>query len=390
MKKYIFTLLLTGAAMLAACTDDRDANPTVQQPNTFELNMPALGGNVYDLENTDSIRLTYKQPEYGYTAAVKYYAQLSVSGTWKEATSAEADDATYIELDGSVTDREFGAAANLVNKAIMKLGNYTHADQLPAEGMPLFVRMRARLHSGYECYSNVIELSVDPYYVALVSADPELWYLIGGCIGDGSWGSEVGTGVIPMSSVEGAKYDDATGKGDLTYTGYFPSDKGFKIIRVPGKWDDQWGADGGDFNKPRLKDADGEGKDFIVPASGYYKISLNTKENKLSIVATDAPKNVYDQLLVSGDFNGWGSETKMSPVNTVEGVINHVWKYELDATGGDTTAKFLCPGWAPNWGAATFPYGFGVNGGANIPVAKGKYIAILNDIDGYYHFFSKE
>ena len=390
MKKYIFTLLLAGAAMFTACTDDREANPTVQQPNIFELNMPVLGGNVYDLENTDSIRLTYKQPEYGYTAAVKYYAQLSVSGTWNEATSAEADDATYIELDGSVTDREFGAAADLVNKAIMKLGNYTHASQLPAEKMSLFVRMRARLHSGYECYSNVIKLSVDPYYVALVSADPELWYLIGSCIGDGSWGSEVGTGVIPLSPVEGAKYDDATGKGDLTYTGYFPSDKGFKIIKVPGEWDDQWGADGGDFNKPRLKDADGEGKDFIVPASGYYKISLNTKENKLSIVATDAPKNVYDQLLVSGDFNGWGTETKMSPVNTVEGVINHIWKYELDATGGDTTAKFLYPGWAPNWGAATFPYGFGVTGGANIPVAKGKYVAILNDIDGYYHFFSKE
>lgn len=44
----------------------------------------------------------------------------------------------------------------------------------------------------------------------------------------------------------------------MTYTGYFPSDKGFKIVRVPGEWDDQWGADGGDFNKPRLKDADGE------------------------------------------------------------------------------------------------------------------------------------
>lgn len=43
----------------------------------------------------------------------------------------------------------------------------------------------------------------------------------------------------------------------------------------------------------------------------------------------------------------------------------------------------------PNWGASTFPYGFGVNGGANIPVVAGKYVAILNDIDGYYHFFSK-
>lgn len=222
MKRYLFTLLLAGLAMFTACTDDRDSNPTVQQPSTFELNMPALGGGVYDLANTDSIRLTYEQPDYGYTAPVKYYAQISVSGTWNDATSAEADDATYIEMDGSVTVCEFGAAADLVNKAIMKLGNYTDPSQLPAEGISLYVRMRARLNAGYECYSNVIELSVAPYYVALVSAAPELWYLIGSCIGDGSWGSEVGTGVIPLSPVEGAKYDDVTGKGELTYTGYFP------------------------------------------------------------------------------------------------------------------------------------------------------------------------
>ena len=89
----------------------------------------------------------------------------------------------------------------------------------------------------------------------------------------------------------------------------------------------------------------------------------------------------------------------MTPVNTVEGVVNHVWKYELDATAGDTTAKFLYTGWAPNWGSTTFPYGFGVNGGANIPVTAGnylvsvdftnRYVVLLNDIDGYYHFFSK-
>ena len=202
MKKDIFTLLLAVFALFAACTDDRDSNPTVQQPGSFELNMPALGGNVYDLENTDSIRLTYKQPEYGYTAPVKYYAQVSLSGTWTEATSADADDATYVELDGSVTACEFGAAADLLNKAVMKLGQYTDVGQLPADGMSLFVRMRAKLNAGYECYSNVIELSVHPYYKALVSADPELWYLIGSCIGDGSWGSEIGTGVIPLSPVD--------------------------------------------------------------------------------------------------------------------------------------------------------------------------------------------
>ena len=54
MKRYLFTLLLAGLAMFTACTDDRDSNPTVQQPSTFELNMLALEAVQGDLANTDS------------------------------------------------------------------------------------------------------------------------------------------------------------------------------------------------------------------------------------------------------------------------------------------------------------------------------------------------
>lgn len=390
MKKYIFASLLTGVVMLSACSDDRDSNPTVQQPGSFELNMPALGGNVYDLENTPSIAFTCKQPDYGYTAPVTYYVQVSVTDTWNAATSAEADDATFVELDGSTNTCELKADAGQMNKAIMKLAGYKDASQVPTEGTPLYVRMRAALNAGYECYSNVLTLSVLPHYVALVAADPELWYLIGGCIGDGSWGSVVGTGVLPMSPVEGAKYDDVTGQGELTYTGYFLSSGGFKIVKTPGQWADQWGAEeNGDITKPYKKDAIKEGGDFKVPADGYYKITLDTKKNTLSIVATDAPAHTYSHIFISGDFNAWDEKTQMTPVNTVAGMVNHIWTYELDATGGNTTAKFLYDGWAPNWGSASFPYGFGVNGGANVPVAAGTYTVIFNDVDGYYHFFSK-
>lgn len=389
MKKYVYASLLAGIVLFSACSDDRDSNPTVQQPDSFELNMPALGGNTYDLESTASINLTYKQPDYGYTAPVTYYTQVSLTNTWDEATSADAEDATYVELDGSMNECVFPAEAVQINKAIMKLGNYTDESQLPSDPITLYVRMRATLYSGYECFSNVLELSVRPYFVALIAADPELWYLIGGCIGDGSWGSEIGKAVMPMSPVEGFKYDETTGQGELVYTGYFLSSQGFKIVKVPGAWDEQWGGENNDITKPYKKDANGEGGDFKVPADGYYLITLNTKSNTLSIVATDAPKYSYDHLFISGDFNGWATDVQLTPVNTVEGVINHNWTFELDATGGDTTAKFLYDGWSPNWGAAEFPFGFGVNGGDNIPVAAGNYVVVFNDIDGYYHFFSK-
>ena len=94
-----------GLSLFSACEDDNDSNPVVQQPETFELNTPALSGNVYDLEKSTTIQLTYKQPDYGYTAAVTYYAQVSMNDTWNEAT--EEADATYVELNGNSSTCEF-------------------------------------------------------------------------------------------------------------------------------------------------------------------------------------------------------------------------------------------------------------------------------------------
>lgn len=388
MKK-INILALAFASMLTftACEDDNDSNPVVQQPTTFQLNTPALAGNLYDLEQTSSISLTCQQPDYGYTAAVMYYTQMSLTNEWKEATSVEADDATYVELDGSFTTCKLSMDAAAVNRNIVKLAKYESDADVPADGVSLYVRSRAILASGYECFSNVIELKVQPYYIALTAADPELWYLIGGCIGDGSWGSEVGVAVLPMSPVEGGVYDAVTGQGPLTYTGYFPEGGGFKLVKTPGQWADQWGSSANNSIDSPVKNDGGSG-DFKVTKSGYYRLDLDTKNDVLTITEVDAVKE-YDHIMISGDFNGWGTETMMNPVTTVEGVVNHVWYYDLDATGGDTTAKFLYDGWSPNWGATAFPFGWGTNNGANIPVAAGNYRVIFNDIDGYYHFFAK-
>ena len=388
MKK-LNILALAFASMLAftACEDDNDSNPVVQQPTTFQLNTPALAGNLYDLEQTSSISLTCQQPDYGYTAAVMYYTQMSLTNEWKEATSVEADDATYVELDGSFTTCKLSMDAAAVNRNIVKLAKYESDADVPADGVSLYVRSRAILASGYECYSNVIELKVQPYYIALTAADPELWYLIGGCIGDGSWGSEVGVAVFPMSPVEGGVYDAVTGQGPLTYTGYFPEGGGFKLVKTPGQWADQWGSSANNSIDSPVKNDGGSG-DFKVTKSGYYRLDLDTKNDVLTITEVDAVKE-YDHIMISGDFNGWGTDTMMNPVTTVEGVVNHVWYYDLDATGGDTTAKFLYDGWSPNWGATAFPFGWGTNNGANIPVAAGNYRVIFNDIDGYYHFFAK-
>lgn len=396
MKKLnILAGLFLGLVAFTACEDDNDSNPVVQQPTTFELNTPALSGNVYDLETSSAIRLTYKQPDYGYTAAVTYYVQVSMNDTWVDGT--EETEATYIEMNGNSTTCEFDVDASQIDRAIMVLGGYDESN-VPTEPVAVYVRMRATLTAGYECYSNSIVLSVMPYYMPVVDAEPELWYLTGGCIGDGSWGNDgvqnIGVSLVPMSLVEGYEYNATTGQGEIQYTGYFLAGQGFKLIKTPGSWDDQWGNSGADGIDNPVKN-DGGSANLMVPTSGYYTVRLNTATDVLTIEAADAA-DVY-HIQIQGDFNNW-TDAAMTAVNTVAGMNNHIWKYELDATGGDTTAKFkVAPGeagsadgWGVNWGGTGFPYGFGSNGGANIPVPAGHYNIIFNDIDGFYYFYTIE
>lgn len=382
-----------GLSLFSACEDDNDSNPIVQQPETFELNTPALGGNVYDLEKSSNIQLTYKQPDYGYTAAVTYYAQVSMTDKWNDAT--EESEATYVELNGNSSTCEFGVETSQIDRAIMQLGGYDE-ETVPKEAVKIYIRLRATLTSGYQCYSNSIALSVFPYYMPVVNAEPEIWYLVGDCIGDGTWGNDgtgnIGVSLIPMSIVDGYEYNATTGQGEIIFTGYFLAGKGFKLIKTPGSWADQWGNSSAPGIDSPVKN-DGGSSNLQVATSGYYSIKLNTATDVLTIEAVEAP-DVY-HIMMQGDFNGW-TDVAMTPVNTVEGMNNHVWKYELDATSGDTTAKFKvgpgeggsADGWGVNWGGTSFPYGIGSNGGANIPIPAGRYNVIFNDINGFYYFYS--
>lgn len=396
MKKLnILAGLFLGLAAFTACEDDNDSNPVVQQPTTFELNTPSLSGNVYDLENSSTLRLTYKQPDYGYTAAVTYYAQVSMDDTWVDGT--EETEATYTELNGNSTTCEIEVEAAQIDRAIMVMGGYDESN-VPTEPITVYIRMRATLVSGYVCYSNSLALSVMPYYMPVVDAEPELWYLTGDCIGDGSWTNngmeDIGVSLVPMSLIDGYEYDATTGQGEIQFTGYFLAGKGFKLIKTPGSWDNQWGNSAAAGIDAPVKN-DGGSSNLSVPTSGYYTVKLNTATDILTVEAADeAP--VY-HIQIQGDFNGW-TDAAMTSVNTVAGMNNHIWKYELDATGGDTTAKFkIAPGeggsadgWGVNWGGSNFPYGIGSNGGANIPVTAGHYNIIFNDIDGFYYFYSIE
>ena len=216
---------------------------------------------------------------------------------------------------------------------------------------------------------DVINMTYNVETLSSAGSSTETWYLVGGCIGDGTWTnssvSDVGVSLYPLAYVS---------DGVLSYTGYFTTD-GFKLIKMPGSWDDQWGYSDGYVKN------DGNSGNITVDTEGYYTVTLDYANDVLTVEAAASDYTEYAQMGMSGDFNSWGFQEMESATGSA-----HLWRYEFE-TNDDGSVKFLTDSsWSVNWGSDTFPSGTGVANGANIPVTAGSYVVIFNDIDGGYTF----
>ena len=372
MKKIFLSslMLLSMALVFTACEEDRDSNPTLVQPSTFTLNNPV--NTLVDLAASTGIPFAWSQPDYGgWPAACEYQLEVSPTNEWTVSTEmADADTtgtvvATFATIKTVYASCSGDMLAVELNKALNKIGMWEEG-AVP-EKQTVYVRCRAITAGAQPVYSNVVSLDVNPYYVDLsaeVSDEIEFWYLIGACIGDGSWSNgsfnDVGVSIIPMYPVYDA--DGSVIPGEIQYVGYFPADQGFKLIQVPGDWTAQW---------------------------GYYRILLNTATDELTIEPYDGTVGVYTMIGMPGNYQGW--DTGANPMNAMSTVVeNHDW-YLKSVTYEETTLKFAADNdWAVNWGGNGFPHGQGTQDGPDIAVAAGTYHVFFNDILGTYNFVPVE
>ena len=379
MKKLnILMSMLVGVTLLTACENDRDSNPTIQEPTTFVLNTPANAvSNVYDLNRSKNIELTCTQPNYGYPAIVTYAVQVALTDKWDD--ESDVADATYMTLATDGTSAQIDAVAAEMNKAIVKLAGWTSEADYDGEPMSVFVRLYAHIGTdGYPIHSNVIELKVLPYYMDVTDAVPATYYLLGSFIGDGKWTAETGVSNFPMSLVKDYQYDPETGKGDFTYTGYFPADGTFKVVTVPGVWEAEWGNKDVEGTDNLVKDKNS--KNIKIAASGWYTLSLNTKEDKLTLKETtfETAPTEYDAITLT-----YGEESVAMTKVTME--HSHVWYADVTiATSGK--AKFTSGD--KTWGGEVFPFGLSVEG-STISCKPGNYVVVFNDLEGCYYFKAK-
>lgn len=385
-------MLLCGVCLFTACSDDLEHNPTLLNPTTFKLNQPAFSASNIDLATSNGLNFSWSQPNYGgFPVAAEYQMQFSLTNSFNTSVAqAQADDtgatvADYVELDNVFSTCNASVDPSLLATGLQHLGQW--AENAVPESQKIYARVASDF-AGSRIFSNVVELNVVPYYVELKDAAPIIWYLVGNCIADGSWGnSSIGKDLIPLLPIEGEEYDKATGTGKIAYTGYFPADGQFKMVLTPGSWDDQLNYTNV-TTTAIVDDLDGDNHNIGIKAAGYYKITVDTKSNAIEVEAYTGSVKKFDSMAMPGTQNGWDpAADAMTALETFDGAENHVWYKEITLSE-DSNLKFTSNGnWDVNWGATTFPYGTGVAGGDDIPCTAGTYKVIFNDITGQYMFF---
>ena len=402
-KLLLGALLIGTASLFTSCKDDNDSNPTLIQPTEFALNTPAYINETIDLQNTAELKLTWSQPKYTVDNApvnITYEIQVSNSGSFTVSTAeALADEsgntvADYAILDRTTQQCSYLLTAAELDNAMVSIAKWKEAET-PAE-QDVYLRVNAYFLEGTKklnpILSNVLTLKTNPYYIELSDAKPIMWYLVGNNILDGAWGDKPGESSLPMFIQNGFTYDKKTGAGEITYLNYFTTD-GWKIQPEDFNWDLGF-MSGGSANTAVFRGGAADAGNIWVDPEGYYLVTVNTGTNECTIVKQDITPVDYDQICMSGSFNGW-SDTDMTPANK-EGE-NHVWVYIMTVEEGVVEqVKFKIAGsWDTNWGYGTEDgevntCGKGTNGGKNIGVPEGTWIILFNDITGEFSITAKE
>lgn len=375
--------LLAGVALFAACDKDMEGNPTLQNPTTFTLETPKYASTVVDLTTQESLAFAWEQPSYGFDAAVDYGMQFSTSNKWTLSTDKVDNQgeviANYANVGGTTHKRNHAVASKDLAKAIQEMTRYKE-NAVPAS-QDIYARTFA-IFNGDTVFSQPVLLKVKPYYVELANAPIETWYMIGKGIGKNAWND-----VIPLLPLGDQKYDTKTGKGVISWTGYLETN-GFKVRKEANKWtDENFGQDGA-FGTFKLNKSD-----IVVPAAGYYTVTLDTKKLVLTIVPyTGTVSAPYEKMSIPGGYGDkkWAPDVQSLMQAQGATAYNHDWKTTItlptDAPSTDDGGlKFAAGSWDHNWGGNTFPYGT-ANNGNNIKYKKGTYTVYFNDITGQYSF----
>ncbi len=306
-------MLLCGIFVMAACSDDRDDNPTIKVPTEFKLETPSFASSQVNLNNAAQFNLAWEKPDFGYFAKVNY--TLEVSNTGKFTASLADEEA---DLDGKVV-ADYAEEPTIfpLNKAtitnddlalaVVQVGHWEKPEQLPAT-QKVYVRVKATLPNVASLHSNVVEFTVIPKYVKLPPKITDC-YLTGSEYGwGGTWKS-----LTPVKGTTGKQ-----GKGVPTFwmMAYFKAGEEFKFAPKPA-WENDFGAANATINDHAGASPSDAGGNIKVGKAGWYLVVVtNNGENRT--VSFEKPE-VYLQGATNGGDWSCKAENRFTIPPTADG-----------------------------------------------------------------------
>lgn len=287
--------------MFAACSDDRDDNPTITTPTEFVLNTPAIAGNNIDLAHSSTLQLTCSQPNYGFPAATKYNVQVSLKEDMSDCATIEQN------FYSAKADVDASLLATALTNLEVEAGK-TEAD-FPMD-IPVYVRMRAVMTTetgdeieGTDILSNVVTLSnVHLLYSLAPVTVPDHLYVVGNfCTWD--WGNSLE--FIPVYGETGMYWRmvwiDESGVKFNTDKAWDGNQKGYADVTVDGDLKDQIsGSSDGNFISSTpgwylmIVTATVEGRDI------KYNVQFN--EPNVWLMGSCISDSAWDELNEAGKF----------------------------------------------------------------------------------------
>lgn len=355
--------------ILSACVEDTE-KPILPDPTSFVAPVfvsPATSTSVELLpENESSVYETFKWEiaDYGVKVSVKYELEVSTDDAFTSPVSL-----IVVEGDRGLAVREVPVSVKLMNDKMLALG-------LPGfQEATVFIRVKSTIN-GVEStplVSGVVERTAKTYQTSDCGNYCTVGLIGGATTGsnDTGWNNDIDMHLM-----------DATGVDKSTWTTTVYLYGGLNVkFRAQDSWDVNWGASA----FPTGTGTQG-GPDIPISTSGYYKIIFNDQTGEYSFTA--AGSTVFTTIGVIGsattgsDDTGWSTDIDL----TQDPNDPHIWTGTMTLFEG--AAKFRAENdWANNWGSDTYPSGYGVGNGPNIPVSVGgTYFIWFNDATGEYYF----
>lgn len=353
-------LAVTLVVGLSSCEDrdiitiETEAAPKVMDLSTssviLDKNFPA----------SQALTVTWDPAQMNVPVESKYNLEIS-------KTPDFAEPVTLITKEQSQTTASF--TTKELNEASKKIG------LVPFKVQKMYFRVQGFLGAGsMPTYSEVTSLNITPYLASPTYEYQDL-YLIGNATA-GGWDNLADNGkLLPLLKTSSpSKY---------TFTGYFKAksgtdDAGFKMIKVKGSWDAQYGlgAKAGELS------TDGGSGNISVPADGYYKLTVDTDALTYTLEPVTVPATTYTSISIIGSVNGdWNNDTQLKQstfdphVWSAQGVVLKAGEFKFRANNA----------WDVSWGTNAEYFGVASTTGANIPLsADWTYDVYLNDATGNY------